>query len=517
MLLKEPEKVLFEGLIHTITDQDFSEAGISKGSFIAKAKSLIPEDFDPDDNADLLPVFFNLAVVNEFNKNNDGVDTETAMDMVKRFANKPINIEHKKQKIVGHIISASFSDKEMDCLDNDIESFKDRTDPFFINVAGVIYRHVYPKLAAAIMDASDPESQNYKSISSSWEIGFKEFGIAKGSKLLSECELVSNEADFKEALPYIKSNKNLQSKYNGVNPSGVRINRLIQGETLPLGAALTYNPAASVEGVYTLGSFIEEMEEEEKESSAQIFNIKNSLIQENIVKIEKFKGNLNMNEQQFQEFLKAMEQSIASVTKGEAEQKSISTIFKDALAEQGSAWESKIKAESEAKDKATKDLAELQASFKNAQDELTKIKADLEVKASAEVFNNRMNFIEEKFELSEAELQFVVAEVKSLASEDEAFENYKKKVEVLFSHKSKASIASQQQELSKRIDEEVSKRLSEKGEKGSLESQASEKGEKELEIEAESQAQIPNNNADSSQEESLIQKLKKNFEVKIEN
>lgn len=519
MLVEEPKKVLFEGLMHTMTDKDFSEAGISKGSFLAKAKSLMPEDFDPDDNIDLLPVFFNLAVVNEFNKNNDGIDTATAMDMVKRFANKPINIEHKKQKIVGHIISSSFSDKEMDYADNDIESFKDRTDPFYINVAGVIYRHVYPKLAAAIMEASDPESPTYQSISSSWEVGYKTFAIAKGSKLLSECSIIDNEDDFKKAMPYLKSSKNKNSKFHGVDSEGIRVNRLIQGETLPFGAALTYNPAADVQGVYTLGSFIEEIDEEEKESSAQLFNIKNSLIRENIVKIEKFKDNLNMNEKQFQELLSKLEQSVASVTSEDTQVKSISTIFKDALAEQGSAWESKIKAESAAKEQATKDLSELKASFDATKEELTKIKADLEVQASAEILNRRMNFLEEKFDLSEAELAFVVTEVKSLDSKEESFENYKKKVEVLFAHKSKANISAQQEEINKRIEEEVAKRLTEKGDKGSLESQASstEKTEKELEIEAEAQAQVTNNNAESSQSESLIEKLKKNFQVEVSN
>lgn len=156
-----------------ITDKEFDDLGISRGSFISKARTLLPDDFNPSENIDILPVVFNLAKVNEFNKNGDGISTPDAIDMVKRFANKPINIEHKKSKIVGHIINASFSDKEPDFKENDIEEFKDRTDPFFINAAGVIYRHVYPKLSSLISESSDHENEEYQSISTSWELGLR--------------------------------------------------------------------------------------------------------------------------------------------------------------------------------------------------------------------------------------------------------------------------------------------------------------------------------------------------------
>jgi hypothetical protein len=98
----------FDCNIKALQKEDFDKFGVSEGSIAEAAKSLIPEDFDPSDNIDVLPVVFNLAVVNEFNKNGDGIDSATAVDAVKRFINKPINIEHKKQKIVGHIINASF-------------------------------------------------------------------------------------------------------------------------------------------------------------------------------------------------------------------------------------------------------------------------------------------------------------------------------------------------------------------------------------------------------------------------
>ena len=83
--------------------------GISEAS-LENLKPLIPEDVDLSKNIDLLGVAFNAAVVNRFNKNGDGIDTATAIAIKDYFINKPTNIEHNKHKVVGHIISSSFSD-----------------------------------------------------------------------------------------------------------------------------------------------------------------------------------------------------------------------------------------------------------------------------------------------------------------------------------------------------------------------------------------------------------------------
>lgn len=530
----------FSGSIRVITDNEFDNFGVSKGSFVAKAKSLLPDDFDPSQNMDILPVVFNLAKVNEFNKNGDGISTVDAINMVKRFANKPINIEHKKAKIVGHIINASFSDKEPDFKENDIESFRDRKDPFFINAAGVIYGHIYPKLSSLISESSGEDSETYQSISTSWELAFKDWAVAKGSLRLEDCEIIS---DKQEILKYKKYIKKFGGK--GVDEQGVPINRLIVGNTIPLGGALTYNPAAGVKGVYLLdeelinddedqdeeddneneNNEIEEDDLEENEennsSNLKLINEKNSLIAKNIVKIKKFKDILNMNDKQFEQFLQKMEQSIASVTGEESQAKSIGVIFKDALLEQGESWKSQVQAEKEAKEKLKTEMEELKASFEDSKKELDAIKAEMETKAAVELFNSRMNFLEDKFEFSEKELEFVVAEVKGLGSEEANFEDYKEKVSTLFSHKLKEVIASQKKEVEAKIEEEVAKRLSEKSETSNAsvvneETVETTDEEKDLETE-EAKANVINNNAQSSTEESLIQKLKQSFSVEVTN
>lgn len=509
----------FAGSIRIISESQFEEMGISKGSFIARAKTLLPDDFSPEDNIDVLPVIFNLAKVNEFNKNGDGISTVDAMDMVKRFANKPINIEHKKNKIVGHIINASFSDKEPDFAENDIEDYKDRTDPFFINAAGVIYRHIYPKLSKLVSEASDEESPEYQSISTSWELGFKEWVVAKGSLILEECEIISDE---KEKLKYKKFIKKFGGK--GVDDNGVPVNRLIVGYTVPLGGALTYNPAANVSGVYVLDDSLDEenededddktKENEDNESISKNIQEKSSLITKNIVKIKKFKDILNMNEKQFEQFLQKIEQSVASVTTEESQAKSLGLIFKDALTEQGKSWESQVQAEKKAKEKLEGEVKTLQDSFASTKEELGKLKVELETKAAVEVFNSRMNFLEDKFEFSEKEIEFVTAEVKALGSDEKDFDSYKEKLNTLFSHKLKEAIASHKKEIADKIEEEVAKRL--QTSTASADTTTETETETELETE-EANASVTNNNGESATQETLVQKLKKNFSVEISN
>ena len=87
---------------------DIEESNISKAS-LESLRPLIPKDINLDRNIDLLGVAFNAAVVNKFNKNGDGIDSEAAVAIKDYFVHKPTNIEHDRDKIVGHIVSAGFS------------------------------------------------------------------------------------------------------------------------------------------------------------------------------------------------------------------------------------------------------------------------------------------------------------------------------------------------------------------------------------------------------------------------
>ena len=142
----------------------------------------------------------------------------------------------------------------------------------------------------------------------------------------------------------------------------------------------------------------------------------------------------------------------------------------------------------------------------------------MEAKAAVDLFNDRMNFIDSDYELNEKELSLVTAEVKELGSSDEDFNNYKNKLEVIFAHKLKKNIETQEAEIKARIDEAVASR--EDGDDPEEEEEATEEEqpEEELEVEGdEAEASIPNNNAEASEQISFVERLKKNFSVEVSN
>ena len=501
----------FEGKIREIKEEEFEAFGLSEGSIAEAAQSLLPEDFDPEQNIDVLPVVFNLAKVNEFNKNGDGIDSKTALAAVKRFINKPINIEHKKDKIVGHMINASFSTREFDFKNNDIESYADKTEPYYINAAGLIYKQIYPKLADAIMEASDDNDESYQSISASWELAFKEYEVAYGSNILEDSKVLtgSEKEDKKQYL------KGLGGK--GQDDDGKPVNRLIVGETYPLGAALTRNPAAAVKGIYS-----DEPKEEKMESE------KISLNSNKNVNADKFKFIFNnMDKEQFDELMAKVGESVASVVKQESEASTIGEIMRDALTDHSESWKSKVELEREAKAKAEADLSEVKEALDTTKEELETLKAEAEAKATADLFNDRMNFIDNDYDLNEQELELVTAEVKGLESTEEAFEAYKGKLQVIFAHKLKANIEAKEAEIKARIEEAVASKteaqaLAEESEAPQADPEPEPEPEpeepaEELEVEEdeEADASIPNNNADASEKISLVERLKKNFSVEV--
>ena len=493
---------LFEGRVREIKDEEFELFGLSQGTIQEAAESLLPDDFNPDQNIDVLPVVFNLAKVNEFNKNGDGIDAKTAVAAVKRFINKPINIEHKKDKIVGHMINASFSDREFDFKNNDIESYANKTEPFYMNAAGLIYKQVYPELAEAIVESSDKEEESYQSISTSWELAFKDFEVAVGSKLLQD-STIAEGAEKEDLKQYVKG---LGGK--GEDPDGKPVNRLIVGQTYPLGAALTRNPAAAVKGIYT-----SENEPEDK-------NIEKISLNTNInVKSDKLKNIFNMDKEQFDQLITQLSKSVASAVKEGSEAKTVSETIRDTLVEHNESWTAKMDVEREAKAQAEAELEEMKNSFKQTKEELDALKSEVEAKAAVDLFNDRMNFIDNDYDLNEKEMALVTAEVKELGSSEEDFNSYKEKLSVIFAHKLKKNIEAQEAEIKARIDEAVANR--EEGEEDGdpeegEDEEAEEAPEEALEAEGdEAEASLPNNNGNASEKLSLIEKLKESFEVEV--
>ena len=197
--MKEPKyKTIFSSTIRPLVPEE-------KDKYLALASMLEIGDFIPDvdtqKDIDLLPVAFNACVANRVNKNGDVVDSKTALAMYKNFINKPINLEHQRERVVGVILTAGFSEFGTDKQIS--EEAIASNDPFNITLGGVIWKVVNTKVADIIEDASDPTSEHYMKISASWELGFDEYNLV----LLEESEKNISSAEFITEAEEIDKNK----------------------------------------------------------------------------------------------------------------------------------------------------------------------------------------------------------------------------------------------------------------------------------------------------------------------
>lgn len=502
-------KFKLTGIIRAIDSSDYDKMGVSKAAFISKASSLFPKEVDVSESFDLLPVVFNLGVVNKFNANGDGIDTVRAAQIIKKFIHKPLNVEHFKPDIVGHIVNASFTDKEPDYLENSVEDFLDREDPFFISVAAVIYKHVYPDLAKAIMKASDPEDPSYQAYSSSWEIAFSKYKVCVGSKLLSECDVYEEGT-----AGYEKYDKELKSSGGKGGKKDEPVSRLFDGKIIPVGAALTENPAAEVKGVYALVDLVNK-QDREKISNSDKKSSENGEIPVN----DKNDNSDIMTEEQFNELKKHIEEQISSFDINESTASTVGEKFVTVLEDAAKDWKSSSEAAKEREDEYKKEMEELKKQLASATESLIALKSDLETRKAAEHYNRRMEAMASVFELNEEVEAIIAKQIKDIET-DEDFESYLAEAKILFADKTKEAIAAVKaaEKAEKKHDEIDESKASEEGEGEEYESEAQEldaefeeekEGEDEIETSESSDSCVTNNNGDDSTEESLFDRLKK--------
>ena len=145
-----------------------------KDKYLAMASLIDIGDFIPDvntnENIDLLPIAFNACVVNRVNLNGDTINSDTALSMYKNFINKPINLEHQRERVVGCILSAGFSEFGTDKPMTEEEA-KGSNQPYNVTLGGVIWKVVNNDLADLIEESGDPSNENFMKISASWELG----------------------------------------------------------------------------------------------------------------------------------------------------------------------------------------------------------------------------------------------------------------------------------------------------------------------------------------------------------
>ena len=492
-------------------------------------EGLIPESVDLKKNIDLIGVAFNAAVVNRFNKNDDAIDTKTALAIKNYFVNKPTNIEHNKTKVVGHIVSAAFSKFGKNEILGDEEAAQ-IDGAFNIALGAVIYRTVNSKFAEALDQA---ETEGWGDIiSASWELGFNKYAIALGeSNNLEALEVITKPDQIEEFKQYLKAYGG-----EGRTDDGVCVKRLVTGEIYPLGIAFTSSPAAEVEGLYIEKEAREPevLEEDDAADKIEVVCVNDKCFVRGLIDLEEkishsFKTDVIHNNRQAmdnQDIIQKLEELLqdhAETKKGVTSEEAVASVSQfvfeairqksdEYVAEKEQALAEKTQLlEAEKELKAS--VGELEEKLTTAEEQLVDLQNEKLERQARQRFNERMAIIDKAYELEDEDLRVIASEINSLDAEEDSFEDYKDKFAVVWSHKNREAVAQAKEEFQAKIEQEVQKRLQE----STASVQEAPATEEEVVDEALSNADrttpdIPNNNEELSQEdESLRERFKSAF------
>ena len=513
---------------------DIEESNISRAS-LESLRPLIPQNIDLDRNIDLLGVAFNAAVVNKFNKNGDGIDSEAAVKIKDFFVHKPTNIEHDRDKIVGHIVSAGFSryDDSSRLMSDDEALIEENA--YNIALAAVVYKTASKEFADLVVNSTDAESDFYGTVSASWEVGFNDYVISVGGDDLHQSTVISDPQEIEAYSPYLKS---LGGK--GCLKDGRKVNRLIVGEIYPLGIGFTSNPAADVKGLIAQKGESQSIQSNKNEPIDKLITKSKKTShssQENVLNKETSNNNIMDKQTIINEFRAALDEKLGGQDFPEESVASISKVFIEAIQEKGEQYVAdleKAKAEKQeavqAQNSLQEKIGEIEQQLESTKEKLTSLEQENVARESEVRFNSRMELLNEIYQLDEEDSKIVASELTSLDETEESFAGYQEKLAKLFKHKNKEFIATEQKAFEDRVAKEVAKRLET--------AEASVKIDKEVEVAEASETQeeteeaadevgevldsleveeaaVVNNNESSSEGDSLRDRFAKTFKESI--
>ena len=403
---------------------------------LSDVSRFLPE-VNTEENIDLLPIAFNSFVANRVNKNGDVIDTETSLAVYKNFINKPINIEHKRHKVVGTILTAGFSEFGTDKILTE-EEVKETSGPFNVTLGGVVWKVVNNDLADKIEESADPTSEYYQDISASWELGFNEFTLAAmlpNEKNLENAEIISDPDKVDELKGHLKALGG-----EGVLDDGRMVYRKVVSNVVPLGIGLTEHPAAEVKGVAVRKDtkdieIKEESAEKDKKdsnSSEQTTNIleqeKQPVSQDIILKNQETISQSSENNVIETKDSTIMEiKSISDITDEalkEVKASAITDFIQEELEKASEEYSAKqnevqeaLKAAKDEKDALSTEHAQLKEEMDQVQEKLGTLEAENLEREKLETFTQRMAELDEEFELNDESREAIAEEIKDLDEE----------------------------------------------------------------------------------------------------
>ena len=516
---------------------DIENSNISKAS-LDSLKPLIPQNIDLDRNIDLLGVAFNAAVVNKFNKNGDGIASEAAVAIKDYFIHKPTNIEHDRDRIVGHIVSAGFSryDDSSELMSDDEALITEGA--YNIALAAVVYKTASKEFADLVVNSTDADSDYYQTVSTSWEVGFNDYVISVGGDDLHESTIVSDPQEIEAYSPYLKS---LGGK--GTLKDGRKVNRLIVGEIYPLGIGFTSNPAADVKGLVTQQGEPKTAASSRNEPIDKLITKSKKTShspQENVLNKETNNNTIMDKDTIINEFRAALDEKLGNQDFSEESVASISKVFIEAIREKGEQYVADLEKAKAEKDEAVQaqnslqeKMGEVEQQLQSTQEKLSALEQENTARESEVRFNARMELLNEIYDLDEEDSKIVASELTDLDETEESFAGYQEKLAKVWKHKNKEFIAAEQKAFEDRVAAEVAKRLEtvEAATEEKTEVEVAQASEIQEEVEATEEtsdevsealdsleveeAAVVNNNESSSEGDSLRDRLSKTFKESV--
>ena len=516
---------------------DIENSNISKAS-LDSLKPLIPQNIDLDRNIDLLGVAFNAAVVNKFNKNGDGIASEAAVAIKDYFIHKPTNIEHDRDRIVGHIVSARFSryDDSSELMSDDEALITEGA--YNIALAAVVYKTASKEFADLVVNSTDADSDYYQTVSTSWEVGFNDYVISVGGDDLHESTIVSDPQEIEAYSPYLKS---LGGK--GTLKDGRKVNRLIVGEIYPLGIGFTSNPAADVKGLVAQQGEPKTAASSRNEPIDKLITKSKKTShspQENVLNKETNNNTIMDKDTIINEFRAALDEKLGNQDFSEESVASISKVFIEAIREKGEQYVADLEKAKAEKDEAVQaqnslqeKMGEVEQQLQSTQEKLSALEQENTARESEVRFNARMELLNEIYDLDEEDSKIVASELTDLDETEESFAGYQEKLAKVWKHKNKEFIAAEQKAFEDRVAAEVAKRLEtvEAATEEKTEVEVAQASEIQEEVEATEEtsdevsealdsleveeAAVVNNNESSSEGDSLRDRLSKTFKESV--
>jgi hypothetical protein len=507
--------------LRTTFESEIISASSWKDSEISRAsleglRGLIPEEVDLQKNPDLISIAFNGSVANLCNKNDDCVGTAESIILAQTAFHKSLNLEHKSEKIIGHLITSGFSTFGDNKILTEDEA-REMVEPFNVSFGAVVYRKIYPELGNLIMSSTDPKHKFYKKISSSFEVAFNEFHIAIGSDKLHEAEIVSDPKKIAELRKYLR-------KYggSGQTPQGEKIYRKIIGANiLTVAHALVSRPAASVSGL------IADNGKQKSTATISLFAPK----EKKCVIIDKTPNLLlkNMDIEETIQEMAASVKALVSENKNEEAVASVRKTIESAIKEANKEFimeRDKARCDREASEAKLTELyaqvEKMSTQMSNAERKMYEIEEQSRAAKTMIRYNERMAAMQDEYEMDEEDCAVVASELKTLEvkdedDKDETFAAFKDKMGKLWKHKNKTAKATYQKELDDKINAEVTKKLAElstastvkTGEEGKTVDKALE------DAKATEEKSVTNNNENIGTEKTLAERFGSALKVKI--